>query len=93
MRPDPRSKRMANHAVQMELERNEARSLVTDMEIRHSATMMHTQTIVDEANALRDQMRENPWCAACREPDCCVSMDGTCAMIRKYLANTLLDHP
>jgi len=58
LRPDPRSKRMANHAVKLERERN----------------------------ALREQMRENPWCSACREPDCCVSMDGTCAMIRKYLS-------
>ena len=65
------------------------------MEIRHAATMMHTQTIVDEANALREQMRENPWCAACREPDCCVSGDGTCAMIRKYLSqeNAPVDAP
>jgi len=46
-----------------------------------------------ERNALRDQMRENPWCEACREPDCCVSMDGTCAMIRKYLENADIVNP
>jgi len=28
---------------------------------------------------------DNPWCSACRETDCVVSIDGTCAMIRKYL--------
>jgi len=65
LRPDPRSKRMAHHAVKMERERN----------------------------ALREQMRKNPWCAACREPDCCVSMDGTCAMIRKYLKNADIVNP
>jgi hypothetical protein len=31
--------------------------------------------------------RASPWCEACKEPDCVVSHDGTCAMIRKYLAN------
>lgn len=30
--------------------------------------------------------RDSPWCNACKEPDCCVSGDGTCAMIRKYLS-------
>lgn len=29
---------------------------------------------------------ENPFCEHCREkPNCVISMDGTCAMIRKYL--------
>ena len=39
-----------------------------------------------ERNALREQMSNNPWCAACKETDCCVSGDGTCSMIRKYLS-------
>ena len=31
----------------------------------------------------------NPFCEHCKEkPDCLVSTDGTCAMIRKYLAET-----
>ena len=44
-----------------------------------------------ERNALREQIRNSPWCAACKETDCCVSGDGTCAMIRKYLS--LENHP
>ena len=28
---------------------------------------------------------DNPFCEACKESDCVVSLDGTCAMIRKYL--------
>jgi len=35
----------------------------------------------------------NPWCEACKEPDCCVSSDGTCAMIRKYLSENDKEHP
>lgn len=27
---------------------------------------------------------DNPFCTNCKEPDCLVSLDGTCAMIRKY---------
>lgn len=28
---------------------------------------------------------ENPFCEHCKEPDCAVSLDGTCEMIRRYL--------
>jgi len=28
---------------------------------------------------------DNPFCEACKESDCVISLDGTCAMIRKYL--------
>ena len=38
-----------------------------------------------ELQIANDRMLNNPWCEACKEPDCCVSGDGTCAMIRKYL--------
>lgn len=27
----------------------------------------------------------NPFCSNCKESNCCVSLDGTCAMIREYL--------
>jgi hypothetical protein len=53
----------------------------------------HAMKMERERNALREEMRENQWCAACREPDCCVSMDGTCAMIRKYLKNADIANP
>jgi hypothetical protein len=33
----------------------ELRATISDMEIRHSATMLHTQSIVNEANELREQ--------------------------------------
>ena len=29
---------------------------------------------------------DNPFCNNCKEHDCLVSMDGTCAMVRVYLA-------
>jgi len=35
--------------------------------------------------------KDNPFCRACKEKDCVVSLDGTCAMIRKYLAITPCD--
>jgi hypothetical protein len=34
---------------------HELRETISDMEIRHAATMLHTQSIVDEANELREQ--------------------------------------
>jgi len=33
----------------------ELKATIVDMEIRHSATMLHTQSIVSEANKLREQ--------------------------------------
>ena len=33
---------------------------------------------------LADEKLNNPFCAACKETDCCISGDGTCSMIRKY---------
>jgi len=33
----------------------ELKATIVDMEIRHSATMLHTQSIVSEANELREQ--------------------------------------
>ena len=29
--------------------------------------------------------QDNPWCDACQEEHCIVSLDGTCAMVRVYL--------
>ena len=29
--------------------------------------------------------QDNPFCNNCKEKDCFVSLDGTCAMIRRYL--------
>jgi hypothetical protein len=46
-----------------------------------------------ELQIAHDRMLNNPWCAACKEPDCCVSGDGTCAMIRKYLSENTPAHP
>jgi chromosome segregation ATPase len=36
-------------------ERNEARETIAEMETRHAAVMLHTQGVVDEANATREQ--------------------------------------
>lgn len=33
----------------------------------------------------RIEIIESPFCINCKESDCIVSTDGTCAMIRKYL--------
>ena len=32
-----------------------------------------------------DGPHDNPWCEACKEDFCSVSLDGTCSMIRRYL--------
>lgn len=45
-----------------------------------------------ELQIANDRMLNNPWCEACKEPDCCVSGDGTCAMIRKYLSPLNVKH-
>lgn len=44
-----------------------------------------TEELERDLAEAKDKMLNNPFCAACKEPDCCVSGDGTCAMIRKYL--------
>jgi len=44
-----------------------------------------SQQLERELNEAKEKMLNNPFCAACKEPDCCVSGDGTCAMIRKYM--------
>ena len=36
----------------------ELKATIVDMEIRHSATMLHTQSIVSEANELREECME-----------------------------------
>lgn len=33
----------------------------------------------------KDMAEDNPFCEHCKETDCCISLDGTCAMIRVYL--------
>lgn len=40
----------------------------------------------DEYVEYLEKLLDNrPFCLACKEPDCLCSMDGTCAMIRRYL--------
>jgi len=46
---------MSNFAKQLERELAEARGQISDMEIRHAATMLHTQSVVDDAIKLREQ--------------------------------------
>ena len=38
----------------------------------------------------REELAQPPWCAECQEEHCLVSQDGTCAMIRRYLAGVKL---
>ena len=45
-----------------------------------------SKKLEEDRNYARKSMTENPWCASCKESDCVVSGDGTCAMIRKYLS-------
>jgi hypothetical protein len=59
-----------------------------DFRIRQEKTMAKLERERDEA---RERIKNNPWCEACSEPDCCVSGDGTCAMIRKYLLAKSVD--
>jgi hypothetical protein len=42
-------------ARQLERELAEARGQISDMDMRHAATMFHTQLVVDGANKLREQ--------------------------------------
>jgi uncharacterized coiled-coil DUF342 family protein len=46
---------LIEHARKLERERDEARETIATMEIRHAAVMLHTQSIVDEANQFREQ--------------------------------------
>lgn len=50
----------------------------------YSTMVNHALRLELELNAANEKIKNNPWCAACKESDCCVSIDGTCAMIRKY---------
>lgn len=43
------------------------------------------QKLERELDEAKEKMINNPFCSSCKESDCCVSGDGTCAMIRKYL--------
>jgi len=46
---------MFEHSRKLERERDEAREIIATIEIRHAAVMLHTQSIVDEANQFREQ--------------------------------------
>ena len=39
---------------------------------------------IEQTEKFRD-LTTNPWCEACKEKHCLVSLDGTCAMMRIYL--------
>jgi predicted nuclease with TOPRIM domain len=45
----------AKRIERLERELAEAREQISDMEIRHAATMFHTQSVVDDAIKLREQ--------------------------------------
>ena len=47
--------RMTGLARTLERERDEAQETIATMEIRHAAVMLHTQSIVDDANQCREQ--------------------------------------
>jgi|694.fasta_scaffold30353_2 uncharacterized protein YkwD len=44
-----------NELATVTAQRDEARETIATMEIRHAAVMLHTQSIVDEANQFREQ--------------------------------------
>jgi uncharacterized coiled-coil DUF342 family protein len=44
-----------NELAAVTAQRDEARETIATMEIRHAAVMLHTQSIVDEANQFREQ--------------------------------------
>ena len=64
-----------------------ARVTITDQHNRIGEILDALECQNEKVKTLREQMKNNPWCEACKEPDCCVSGDGTCAMIRKYLSS------
>jgi len=55
---------------------------------------MENHVVVDKDDWLKARImfakpsRENPFCDACKEPDCICSLDSTCEMIRKYLGTS-----
>ena len=46
---------LATELATVTAQRDEARETIATMEIRHAAVMLHTQSIVDEANQFREQ--------------------------------------
>jgi hypothetical protein len=46
---------LATELATVTAQRDEARETIATMEIRHDAVMLHTQSIVDEANQFREQ--------------------------------------
>jgi hypothetical protein len=67
--------------------RDEMDHVDTDYTFAQSVTVFadFARQLERELADAKEKMLNNPFCAACKEPDCCVSGDGTCAMIRKYL--------
>jgi hypothetical protein len=47
--------------------------------------IQEAQKLERELDEAKEKMINNPFCSSCKELDCCVTGDGTCAMIRKYL--------
>jgi hypothetical protein len=51
----------------------------------NAGLMRACDNLESEIAEAKERMLNNPFCSSCKELDCCVSGDGTCAMIRKYL--------
>ena len=95
---DTKALRMANLARQLEQELNEVTTernnldasltaAISSSNARHFESMEHeakSKQLERELNEANAKIKNPPWCAACKETDCAVSLDGTCAMIRKY---------
>jgi len=81
----------AEFARKLERERDEAREKLK-WRMHWVETLRRVgRKLRKERDEARERIKNNPWCEACSEPDCCVSGDGTCAMIRKYLLAKSVD--
>jgi hypothetical protein len=58
---------------------------LTQSKEANAGLMRACDNLERELDEAKERMLNNPFCSSCKESNCCVSGDGTCAMIRKYL--------
>ena len=87
MSDTPRTKAATRMAFTSEymVEIEEAQKMERELNDALTALAMLGDKHERELAEAKEKMLNNPFCASCKESNCCVSGDGTCAMIRKYL--------
>jgi hypothetical protein len=84
---EPKPTKSMSDTLETDAEVNELKSATT----YNMVWAEFARKLERERDEARERIKNNPWCEACLEPDCCVSGDGTCAMIRKYLLAKSVD--